>query len=301
MKVTTLLVTFNRCNLLKKSLDCLFDQTMPFDDLVIVDNNSTDDTFAFIIDKFNLKENNVKFNVSHCECDIFIASIGITNIHYIKLKKNIGGSGGFHSGVKYIRDNIVTDWIWGMDDDAFAAPKALESLCHAIVNNIDVRVFWSNCDNDNQFETNYKEVDHWMFVGFMIALDVVNDVGLPVGDYFIYHDDSEYSNRIIRRGYKIVKVRDSIIEHRNVPIEYWERNLFFLNIKFPAMPEWKLYYYMRNRIFKYKYSLPKCTLAVCKSSIDCLLILIVKPKFFRVCLKAIYHGVFNVKNKGLKP
>lgn len=228
MRSAGIIVTYNRKELLKKSINCLINQTLKLDKIFIIDNASNDGTKEYIKKDIEGK-----------------------NIEYIFLEKNLGGSEGFYQGIKCAYDQGY-DYIWGMDDDAFADAKAFENLMKIKAEIKDECCLWSNCNNDIEFEGKYKKVQSWMFVGFFITKEIIKKVGFPRRDFFIYHDDSEYGSRIIKSGFSIVKVKDSIIKHG----DFSERPMFKKKILgkellFPEMPDWKFYYYVRNSILMY--------------------------------------------------
>ena len=77
MKSIVIIVTYNRKELLKESIEALINQTNKNFDLLIVDNASTDNTYNDIVSKY--------------ESD---------KIKYINTQKNLGGAGGFNFGLK---------------------------------------------------------------------------------------------------------------------------------------------------------------------------------------------------------
>ena len=100
MNVIAVVVTYNRLELLKRNLSCLRRQTVPLTTLVVVDNGSTDGTGAWLDEQEDVK-----------------------TIH----QTNVGGAGGFYTGMEYAR-LADADWIWCMDDDVFPRPDCLEQL-----------------------------------------------------------------------------------------------------------------------------------------------------------------------------
>lgn len=176
--VIAIVVTYNRKELLKKNLECLINQTYKINEIFVVDNCSTDGTEQYI-DEY-IKANKIK---------------------YIKLEENLGGSGGFSKGLE-LAAKTNNDYVWGMDDDAFPKNDALEKLI-PFANKESC--LWSNCDTDSDFTSEKKEVDDWMFVGFFMPIDVIRKIGPSRSDFFIYHDDSEYSHRIIKTDIKFIR------------------------------------------------------------------------------------------------
>jgi GT2 family glycosyltransferase len=268
--------------MLIQNIKCLLNQTAPLDRIYIIDNASTDGTKNYI------------------------KKLGILNnesITYIKLNENTGGAGGFYKGIKRAYEDGF-EYIWGMDDDAYPNSDALFELIKCktkIGKNI---CLWSNCDLDNEFNDNYKEVNSWMFVGFYLPRNIINKVGYPRKDFFIYHDDSEYAYRIINNGFKIYKVRDSIINHNNVYSEktIYKKTVFNMIIKLPKLSNWKMYYFIRNSIIMYnvrdynRYKqifiiLPKLFIKIC----------LLGTKQKRVFLKGYIHGILGISGKKVLP
>ena len=222
MKVAAVIVTFNRKEMLIKNLECIINQSRMLDKVYIIDNASTDGTKEYI-KEFIWKNK---------------------QIEYIRLNENLGGSGGFYNGLKKAYEDGY-DFIWGMDDDAFPETFALETLIKSYAINQECKCLWSNCNADSVGFNNegYKEVNNWMFVGFFIPREVIKKVGLPRKDFFIYHDDTEYAERIIKNGFKIYKIKDSLIEHGDFSNREMLRKKFIGKyLEFPKMPDWKLYY-----------------------------------------------------------
>ncbi len=304
MSISLLLVTYNRLNLLKKAINNIEIYASEIDELIIVDNNSNDGTINFLISHFDLVKVNVDFSTEVAKSIVFkgISKKNKTNVVLVSLDENTGGSGGFHEGIKYFKECSNTDWVWGMDDDAFIQKNSLSELEKSIKNNDDSMAFWSNCNQDENFDSAYKSVNDWMFVGFCVKRKLVELIGLPVPDYFIYHDDSEYAYRIARSGYKIIKSRDSKIEHGDLKDrDYWEKNFFCKKIKFPSMSDWKLYYFIRNDIHKHSYSKVTKTRRLLKLIIEIIKLFVVKPSHFGIAIKAYYHGLIGKKGKVISP
>ncbi len=105
VRVTAVVVTFDRVELLKEALQALQGQSRPIDHIVVVDNASTDGTQGFL-DALVDAENNVEV---------------------VRLDRNVGGAGGFAEGMRQAHA-AGCDWIWLMDDDAAPAPDSLRIL-----------------------------------------------------------------------------------------------------------------------------------------------------------------------------
>lgn len=188
-------------------------------------------------------------------------------IHYLPLAENIGGAGGFRVGLQYAVSK-GWEWCWLMDDDAVPEPDALENLCrHALDPSCvygSVAVFHENgrkklCSPAEAVRRRtegyleyldslepVEEVARIPFLGFLIHRSMVERIGFPREDFFIYWDDLEYSERVKRHGGKLFLVRDSIIVHPVPQITTFR----FLNMQvaYRSLPPWKIYYEVRNKI-----------------------------------------------------
>ncbi|MGC8705188.1 MAG: glycosyltransferase family 2 protein [Athalassotoga sp.] len=223
MKIIALVVTYNRLDFLKKNLEALSRQSRKPDEIIVIDNASTDGTYEF------LKDQKVKF---------------------VRLSENTGGAGGFSYGLNYAIENGA-DWVWMMDDDAIPYDDALKSLEDAINKRLDAGVFLSKLvsDPDSKPQEKIKAARTGTFVGFAVKKEVVKRVGLPDSDFFIYADDYDYSIRIRKAGFKILRVHSSLIEHKD-----WvkQKRVFRFPFSKPRVPAWKTYYLFRNPILATK-------------------------------------------------
>lgn len=238
-------VTYNRKALLRVCIDALLGQTYSCD-IVIVDNASTDGTKTYLQKNGFLKN---------------------ARIHYLLLDENVGGSGGFHYGVKYCM-SFAWDWFWLMDDDAKPNKKALEVLLRNASNSNHIygsvatafengrrklcfpaRVRQRNKGKFIEFHELLEDLEEvaWVpFLGFFIHRHMVQMVGLPALDFFILDDDVEYSERARRKGAKILLVKESIIDHplqKTTVIRFMGKRVYYR-----SMPPWKIYYDVRNKV-----------------------------------------------------
>ena len=244
MKSIVIIVTYNRKELLKESIEALINQTNKNFDLLIVDNASTDNTYNDIVSKY--ESNKIK---------------------YINTQKNLGGAGGFNFGLKRaILDGY--DYAWVMDDDSICTNTAFESIMNkAKVLNyefsyISSKVNWTDgslCkmnrveldkdgiqENYNLVSKNMLAIKTASFVGCFINLKYARMVGLPIKEFFIYADDFEYTMRLsnVQKAYLdldsviVHKMKDNNTSEINTVSEqridryfYDFRNVMFINIK----------------------------------------------------------------------
>lgn len=244
MKIAAVIVTFNRKELLSgvlNSFDNLLDGP---DQLVVVNNNSTDGT-AELLDLWKNKKNNFEKHVIH-------------------LENNVGGSGGFYAGLEFA-SQLGVDWVWLSDDDAFPYDDAflrfrkhlnkikntsnISAICSKVMNHGQIDLahrrrlkdyFFYKKEvvvNANEYLKESFNLDLFSYVGVFININHLNIVGLTEKNYFIWYDDTEHSYRLSESG-NILCFPDIVIQH---DVEYVDASL-----------NWKSYYGIRNRLLMYK-------------------------------------------------
>ncbi|MEG1616426.1 MAG: glycosyltransferase family 2 protein [Bacteroidales bacterium] len=238
MKVFAVVVTYNRLKLLQRNIDCLR-QNNPIATIVVVNNGSTDGT------------------------DVWLdAQTDLTVIH----QENVGGSGGFFTGIQYAFE-AGADWIWCMDDDVFPRRDCLEQLLvHSASSETGIlaprrlqegKIFTHEfCEYNltNPFASMYKgklskqevtaptEIRGAAFEGLCIRREVVEQVGLPNRELFIFCDDTDYCLRTVLAGYKILYV----------PAALMDKEKFFSNDSWSERnkkKKWKRFYQIRNSAY----------------------------------------------------
>lgn len=316
--VCAVVVTYNRKVLLLECLAALRKQTRPLDAIYIIDNASTDGTPEILLknsyitklppsDLIELLEMSFLINRSpETEINSQLSII----VHYVRMHENTGGAGGFYEGVKRGYEKGY-DWLWLMDDDAIAASNSLERLFFAknkIGDQGNINVLWNEIITNRNKDDNYLEnikiefVNNAMFVGFAINKELIKNIGFPRRDFFIYYDDCEYCQRILRVGGKIYKILGSIIYHKDwLNQKEIKRKIFYKTLVIPDIPKWKFYYLLRNGILMNSHTHKAKLRAIIRSLKFLIKIAIIQPQFITIASWAIIHGVFNISGKKICP
>lgn len=250
-KVDSVVVTYNRLSLLKECLNALLSQNHPLNKIFVINNNSTDGTKSY------LDEVSKKYPT-------------IIPVH---LKKNVGGAGGFNVGLKLFIKKSKADYVWIMDDDTIPKNDALEKLMDKVdsVTNLGFlasNIVWrdgtpaimniptvSSSWNQN-ITKGLVQIKSASFVSILFPRKVIEKVGLPITDFFIWGDDVEYTLRISQAGYKGYLVNDSIAEHKIA------KNIGVDIVSEENSNRIKRYYYSRrNAIFTERNRMSKAQLA----------------------------------------
>jgi len=235
LRIAAVVVTYNRKELLKECLQALLNQTRPLDEIIVIDNASTDGTEQMVRSEF-------------------------PQVTYVKLPENIGGAGGFHEGMKLAYEEGY-DWIWVMDDDAEPEPTTLDVLLEYIKEaDILVPVIVDPLGRKRgggYWRFGYKPVDLtccsdaiipielFSFVGPLFKREVIDHIGLPRKDFIIWADDLEWALRAKNKGLTVFIVRDAFILHKEKKPRVVRR--FGRTSVRISQPAWKYYYGMRNK------------------------------------------------------
>ncbi|MGL6127459.1 glycosyltransferase family 2 protein [Chryseobacterium artocarpi] len=240
--VCAVVVTYNRLEFLKEGIQGILDQTTPPDKIIIVNNRSTDGT------------------------DAYLKTLHQPQIEIVT-QENLGGAGGFHTGIKKAYE-AGYEWIWVMDDDVEPFKDCLENLLkykelsqcihplrifsdnnevfkweHYFDYRICMPVLHHNISLENK---DFCYVNTACFEGMLIHRDLVEKIGFPNKEYFIAGDDTEYgilanlhTNVMYTKTAAMYRKRANI-SYKIRPLQaYYEyRNIFLLrkNIR-PYFPE----------------------------------------------------------------
>ena len=205
--IVAIVVTYNRKEKLQNCLNALFKQKGGRPDILVIDNASDDGTKEALKDLADSEK-----------------------IIYKNTGRNLGGAGGFEIGVR----EAVTmgyKYLWLMDDDSVPDRKALMEFKRAH-NKLSGRygflsgkVLWKDgniCKMNIQkkdvltripdFNKDLEPIQFASFVSCFIRASVVREVALPIGEFFIWGDDHEYTRRISME-YPCYYVKKSVVVH----------------------------------------------------------------------------------------
>ena len=218
-RVASVVVTHDRRGLLAEALTAIGRQSRPPDIMIVIDNASSDGTAEMVRARFPAAD-------------------------LVTLPRNVGGAGGFATGIARALALDATA-LWLMDDDTVPRPDALSALL-AVSGRYGPalaasRVVWTdgrdhpmNTPRSRPFEPGLGRVRTASFVSVLLDADAVRAAGAPVADYFLWNDDFEYTARLLR-GRLGLLCADSVVEHRTAS---------------PAFdPGARFYYEVRNKVW----------------------------------------------------
>lgn len=201
------IVSFNRLDYLKKCLSALENQTRRLDEIIIVENGSTDGSLEYIAEH-------------HSSATVF------------RPGKNLGGAGGFAWGIE-IAIAHGHEGAWLMDDDAEPELDAAEPLIAKFESMSPKPAFLASLVTAGRGTFNTRNppvvskdarkhvlanelggiaIDAATFVGVMVNLEDAAKTHLPFSDFFIWIDDSEYTHRLSNGSFAMT-IKESQVNH----------------------------------------------------------------------------------------
>jgi GT2 family glycosyltransferase len=212
LSVASVTVAYNAALVLPRQLEALLRQTRPIQEIVVVDNASTDGTGNMLAEHY-------------------------PQVTVLKMSENLGAAGAWSAGLAYAALRRRHDWVWTFDDDSAPDADALQNLIHAVekLESTDDKIgmvaplpmhretgtcypplLWRE-----GFVTPSAELlsqptwfaDLIILSGCMVRRNVVEKIGLPRSDFFMDLFDFEYCLRARSHGYKIAVITRAKVAH----------------------------------------------------------------------------------------
>ena len=213
-RIVAVVVTWNRAEMLARILRAVDAQDTRPRSVVVVDNASTDRTPEVLAE---------------------LAEELRTPLQVIRLERNTGGAGGFNAGLAAALEHPA-ELFWLMDDDGQPQPDCLSTLLPhagrydflgpAVVADDDprrlcfpiripgsARVVHDLGDVERAATAGLLEDVVIPFNGVLVTRDLVDRIGLPREEFFIWGDDVEYLWRARRAGARVATVVPSRFLH----------------------------------------------------------------------------------------
>lgn len=210
-RIAAVVVTYNRLGLLRGLVERL-EQVPELTEILVVDNASTDGTGEWLATRDD-------------------------RVLSRTLSDNGGGARGFHDGLAWAVEREA-DLVWLMDDDGLPDPGCLARLLEEtdldfwgplVVDEADLdrlvfpirlpgstRVVHELADVRRAAPTGRIDGIVIPFNGVLVTRELVERIGLPRAEYFIWGDDHEYRLRAEAAGARIATVVDAQVRHPSV-------------------------------------------------------------------------------------
>src|SRR5215469_5762647 len=202
--IASITTTFNAVKVLPKQIDALLRQTTPLNEIIVVDNGSTDGTVEMLEGRY-------------------------PEVTVLRMPKNLGAAGGWAAGLKYAALEKGHDWVWNLDDDSVPGDSALELLTsgagdlikddsvgmlaplpvHEETGKCYPPLLWRDGTVFPPSDLLHEPVwfaDMVIASGCLVRREVAELAGLPPGNFFMDVFDFAYCLQVRSAGYKIAVI-----------------------------------------------------------------------------------------------
>lgn len=217
-KVAVIICNYNKKEYVIKCIDAILCSSIKDLDIYVVDNASEDGSSEEIKRKFKAQ------------------------VHLVENKENLGGAGGFNTGMKVAMEKKY-EYMFLADNDMIPAADAIENLYQfmqqheeigilgskiysmdnpeliqelgAVIdfNSFGIKPFYKNYIDDE----NVPEIVCCDFVpacAMMVRVSALKEVGLMNEENFIYWDDIEWGYRFKEKGYEVAAFSGAKVWHK---------------------------------------------------------------------------------------
>lgn len=252
-----IIVTYNRKQDLVACIKNLLLQTTPLDEIIVIDNASTDGTLDYLVAEEIVTGGLNPFPLT--------TKHGVTTLVYSNTGENIGGAGGFNCGQKMAVERGHY-YLWMMDDDALPEAKCFQLLKDLVDQNVVdiVNPLVVNVENKDVLSFGLsKEIQTVSqakgaanndvvlyglanpFNGTLFTKDIIQDIGFIKSEMFIWGDEVEYMSRASSKGYRYGTSYEAVIYHPPSKTEY--DSCLFGFVKMVSKPKKLEMNYYRNQ------------------------------------------------------
>lgn len=210
-KVSVVIPTYNLKDILLECLESVFKQDYSNLEVIVVDNASVDGTSEAVREKF-------------------------PNAKLVRNDKNLGVTGGGNAGVK----QATGDYIWMVDHDNILEPNMLSEMVQLAESDPKIGIvvpkiyYWEpkdviwaagtainlwtgqNISREGKDVGQYDKVEEVQVApaNFLVKREVIEKVGLYDDVYYISYEDTDFSLRVKRAGYKIIYTPKAVCYHK---------------------------------------------------------------------------------------
>jgi len=194
LKISAAVPTYNSEKIIKECLDSLIAQTHPFDEIIIVDNASTDRTRE-IIEAYPFKKILLEKNMERC------------------FSRNTGWQAARNELVAIIENDSVYDKHW--------VEKVLESIENGADAVVDRRAVYKpetfiSRMNDEFFTVRMLKNEYKPYSAWVFRKSILEELG-GYDEGQVGFEDMELGTRLIKKGYKIAYQPDALSSHAGEP------------------------------------------------------------------------------------
>jgi glycosyltransferase involved in cell wall biosynthesis len=233
------ILTFNRPEKLRETIEVLLHQTVPPELLVVVDNAATEETASIVRD------------------------IGDDRLEYHQTPENLGSAGGVAFGMRLLFDRGC-EWIHSVDDDdPPLTTDTIERIRAVIDRNDDGRLGiaaavgsgwdWTTGEHRRLRDEELKGDLSVDIVGgggqLTVSRRVIEEVGTPNPEFFFGHYDPIWCLLMANAGFRLMIDGELMRSYREID------NRMNMTVRRAVLPRhsydgiWRRYYVTRNYIY----------------------------------------------------
>jgi len=212
LKFSVIILSFNRREELRETLETVLETTYRPLEVIVVDNASSDDSVAMVLREF-------------------------PSVRILPLEQNIGIA-GYNIGVEHSSGDVVVL----LDDDSAIETDALESVCARLENSPDVGcvAFRISLRGGQVVTCTWgEEVPSFWGCGAAIRRSVWDATGGYDEDFFLYLNEIDLAIRIWAQGFRVVYAPECHAVHRVAKsnrasgrlVRYSARNAVWFHLK----------------------------------------------------------------------
>ena len=210
--VGSVTVAYNAERILPRQIEALLQQTHPLQEIIVVDNASTDGTRTMLAERY-------------------------PQVTVLRMPENLGAAGAWAAGLSYAALTKHHDWVWSFDDDSVPQADSLAKLLAGVgsLNGMQAEVgmiapmpvhketqtyypplFWRDGFVRPSAEKLSEAIwfaDLVVTSGCLVRRELVGKIGLPRADFFMDFFDYEYALRARSSGYKVAVIPGAQLSH----------------------------------------------------------------------------------------
>jgi len=242
VSIASVTTAYNAAHILPRQIEALLNQTRPLQEIIVIDNGSTDNTVAMLAERY-------------------------PQVIVLQQPKNVGAAGGSAAGIAYAAFEKRHDWIWNFDDDSVPDTFALEALLsgaedisadekigmfaplpvHRASGTYYPPMLWRDgyvTPSQEMLEKPIWFADLVIASGWLLRSEAAEEIGLTRADFFMDFFDFEYCLRLRSKGYKIAVVKACTFSHGLGDARTFR--LFGFSHTWSGHSPWREYYMSRN-------------------------------------------------------
>lgn len=216
--IAVVVCNYNKCDFVVKCIESLLEQTIKDFDIYIVDNASTDGSVCTINKRFG------------------------TSVKLIQNEMNLGGSGGFNTGIRCVLERGYK-YIILLDNDVILDANCISQLVVDMERNLEIGIMGAKIlkmdypdviqefgpivnfetmtfelshggEKDSDILPHLQDCDYVPACALIVRKEIVEKIGCMPEENFIYYDDITWCVRAKYAGYRVVANSKAMVWHK---------------------------------------------------------------------------------------